>query len=97
IPKTIDGDLGGTEQTCGIDTAVETATRAVDALHSTAEAHHRVMVVETMGRSAGWIALRAGIAGGADAVLVPEIPYDVARVVDKVRERDELGLRFSIV
>lgn len=97
IPKTIDGDLGGTEQTCGIDTAVETATRAVDALHSTAEAHHRVMVVEVMGRNAGWIALRAGIAGGADAVLIPEVPYDPARVVAKIRERETFGLRFSIV
>jgi len=97
IPKTIDGDLGGTDRTCGIDTAVQTATNAIDALHTTAEAHRRVLIVEVMGRNAGWIALRAGIAGGADAVLVPEIPYDVARVVDKVRERDELGLRFSIV
>jgi 6-phosphofructokinase 1 len=97
IPKTIDGDLGGTESTCGIDSAVETATHAVDVLHSTAEAHQRVMVVEVMGRHAGWIALRAGIAGGADAVLVPEIPYDPARVVAKVRERESLGLRFSIV
>jgi 6-phosphofructokinase 1 len=97
IPKTIDGDLGGTESTCGIDSAVETATHAVDALHSTAEAHQRVMVLEVMGRHAGWIALRAGIAGGADAVLVPEIPYDPTRVVEKVRERESLGLRFSIV
>jgi 6-phosphofructokinase 1 len=97
IPKTIDGDLGGTEQTCGIDTAVEAVTSAVDALHSTAEAHQRVMVVETMGRHAGFIALRAGIAGGADVVLIPEIPYDVSRVVAKIREREALGLRFSIV
>jgi len=97
IPKTIDGDLGGTEQTCGIDTAVETATRAIDALHSTAEAHHRVMIVEVMGRSAGWIALRAGIAGGADAILIPEVPYDPARVAAKIRERETFGLRFSIV
>jgi 6-phosphofructokinase 1 len=97
IPKTIDGDLGGTERTCGIDSAVETATRAIDALHSTAEAHQRVMIVEVMGRSAGWIALRAGIAGGADVVLVPEIPYNPARVVRKVREREALALRFSIV
>jgi 6-phosphofructokinase 1 len=97
LPKTIDGDLGGTEQTCGIDTAVETATHAIDALHSTAEAHQRVMIVEVMGRHAGWIALRAGIAGGADAVLLPEIPYDPARVVAKIREREALGLRFTIV
>lgn len=97
VPKTIDGDLGGTELTCGLDSAVETATRAVDSLHSTAEAHQRVLVVEVMGRYAGWIALRAGIAGGADVVLVPELPYDVDRVVAKIRERDEYGLRFSIV
>jgi 6-phosphofructokinase 1 len=97
IPKTIDGDLGGTQQTCGNDTAVETVTRAIDALHSTAEAHQRVMIVEVMGRNAGWIALRAGIAGGADAILIPEIPYDPRRIVAKVREREALGLRFSIV
>lgn len=97
IPKTIDGDLGATDQTCGIDTAVETATRAIDALHSTAESHQRVMIVEVMGRTAGWLALRAAIAGGADAALIPEIPYDPARVVAKIREREALGLRFSIV
>jgi 6-phosphofructokinase 1 len=97
VPKTIDGDLGGTELTCGLDTAVETATRAVDTLHSTAEAHQRVMVVEVMGRHAGWIALRSAIAGGADAALIPEIPYDPTRVVAKIREREALGLRFSIV
>jgi 6-phosphofructokinase 1 len=97
IPKTIDGDLGGTERTIGLDTAIETATRAVDALHSTAEAHRRVFVVEVMGRYAGWIALGAGLAGGADAILIPEVPYDVNRVVAKIRERDQFGLRFSIV
>ncbi len=97
IPKTIDGDLGGTEATCGIDTAVQSATNAIDALHATAEAHQRVLIVEVMGRHAGWIALRAGIAGGADVVLVPEIPYDATRVVTKIRERDRLGRRFSIV
>jgi 6-phosphofructokinase 1 len=97
IPKTIDGDLGGTDLTCGLDSAVETVTRALDALHSTAEAHQRVLVVEVMGRYAGWIALRSGIAGGADVILVPELPYDVDRVVAKIRERDEYGLRFSIV
>jgi 6-phosphofructokinase 1 len=97
IPKTIDGDLGGTELTCGLDTAVETATRAVDSLHSTAEAHQRIMIVEVMGRYAGWIALKSGIAGGADVVLVPEIPYDVERVAAKVRERASYGERFTIV
>jgi 6-phosphofructokinase 1 len=97
IPKTIDGDILGTDQTCGIDSAVETATRAIDALHSTAEAHQRVVIVEVMGRHAGFIALRSGIAGGADAVLIPEIPYEIRRVVAKIREREALGLRFSIV
>jgi len=97
IPKSIDGDVGGTEQTCGLDTAVQTATSAIDALHATAEAHQRVMIVEVMGRHAGWIALRAGIASGADAVLIPEIPYDPGRVLAKIRERESLGLRFSIV
>jgi 6-phosphofructokinase 1 len=97
IPKTIDGDVGETELTCGLDSAVETATRAIDALHSTAEAHQRVMIIECMGRYAGFIALRSAIAGGADAVLIPEIPYDVDRVVAKIREREHLGLRFSIV
>jgi len=97
VPKTIDGDVGATEQTCGNDSAIETATRAIDALHSTAEAHQRVMVVEVMGRYAGFIALRSGIAGGADVVLIPEIPYDVERVIAKIRERESLGLRFSIV
>jgi phosphofructokinase-like protein len=97
VPKTIDNDLGGTDQACGFDTAVATATRAVDALHSTAEAHRRVMIVEVMGRYAGWIALRAGIAGGADVVLLPELPYRVGRVVAKIHERAALGLRFSIV
>jgi 6-phosphofructokinase 1 len=97
IPKTIDNDLGGTDETVGFDTAVETATRAIDALHSTAEAHRRVMIAEVMGRYAGWIALHAGIAGGADVILIPEIPYDVDRVVAKVKERESLDLRFTIV
>lgn len=97
IPKTIDADLGGTEATIGTDTAVETVTHALDALHATAEAHQRVMIVEVMGRHAGWIALRAGIAGGADAILIPEIPYEPRRVWEKIREREALGRRFSIV
>jgi 6-phosphofructokinase 1 len=97
IPKTIDNDLGLTDLTCGFDSAVETATRAVDALHSTAEAHARVMILEVMGRNAGFIALSAGLAGGADVVLVPEIPYHLERVIAKLREREALGLRFSIV
>jgi 6-phosphofructokinase len=97
IPKTIDADLGGTSATIGTDTAVETVTRALDSLHSTAEAHQRVMIVEVMGRHAGWIALRSGIAGGADAILIPEIPYQPTRVAEKIRERQALGLRFSLV
>jgi 6-phosphofructokinase 1 len=97
IPKTIDNDLARTEMTCGFDSAVETATRAIDALHSTAEAHARIMIVEVMGRNAGFIALYAGVAGGADVILIPEIPYALEPVLQKVREREALGLRFSIV
>ncbi len=97
VPKTIDNDLGQTDITCGFDSAVEAATRAVDALHCTAEAHSRVMLIEVMGRGAGFIALHAGVAGGADVVLIPEIPYRLERVVAKIREREALGLRFSII
>jgi 6-phosphofructokinase 1 len=97
IPKTIDNDLGQTDLACGFDSAVETATRAIDALHSTAEAHSRVMLVEVMGRGAGFLALAAGVAGGADVVLIPEIPYHLDRVIAKIREREALGLRFSII
>jgi 6-phosphofructokinase 1 len=97
IPKTIDNDMGGTDQTFGFDTAVETATRAIDALHSTAESHRRLMILEVMGRYAGWIALHSGIAGGADVVLIPEIPYDIRRVAAKIEQRVRLGLRFSIL
>ena len=97
IPKTIDNDLAATDFTFGLDTAVTTATWAIDALHSTAEAHDRVMIVELMGRHAGWISLCAGIAGGADVILIPEIPYDVNRVIDKIRARSAGGTTFSIV
>ncbi len=97
VPKTIDNDLPGTDITFGFDTAVTTATEAIDKLHSTAQAHERVMVVEVMGRYAGWIALYAGIAGGADVILIPEIPYDIERVCEKIRLREEAGRRFSIV
>lgn len=97
IPKTIDNDLGATDFTFGLDTAVDTATWAIDALHSTAEAHDRVMILELMGRHAGWIALCAGIAGGADVILIPEIPYDVDRVANKIRERSAAGSTFSII
>ena len=97
IPKTIDNDLAATDVTFGLDTAVKTATWAIDTLHSTAETHHRVMIVELMGRYAGWISLQAGIAGGADVVLIPEMPYDLGRVVAKLHERDARGASFSIV
>lgn len=97
VPKTIDNDIVETTMTFGFDTAVSFATDAIDRLHTTAEAHHRVMVVEVMGRYAGWIALYSGIAGGADVILIPEIPYDITKVVDRIRERDRWGARFSIV
>ena len=97
VPKTIDNDIEETTMTFGFDTAVSFATEAIDRLHDTAEAHHRVMVLEVMGRYAGWIALYAGIAGGADVVLIPEIPYDLSRVAEHIRAREQWGARFSIV
>lgn len=97
VPKTIDNDVGGTAVTFGFDTAVNTATDAIDKVHPTAESHERVMVVEVMGRHAGWIALHAGLAGTADVILVPEIPYDIPKVCAKIRAREEAGRRFSIV
>jgi 6-phosphofructokinase 1 len=97
VPKTIDNDIGGTEVTFGFDTAVNTATEAIDKLHSTAEAHHRVMVLELMGRDAGFIALHAGVAGGADVILIPEIPFRFESIAAKVRERVERGSYFSII
>jgi 6-phosphofructokinase 1 len=97
VPKTIDNDVRGTVITFGFDTAVNTATDAIDKLHSTAESHQRVFVVEVMGRHAGWIALNSGLAGTADVVLIPEIPFDIGKVCDKVLERDMTGLHFSIV
>jgi 6-phosphofructokinase 1 len=97
IPKTIDKDLGETDTTCGFDTAVAWGVHAIDALHSTAEAHSRVMIVEVMGRNAGFIALTAGVAGGADVILIPELPYRLERIVRKIREREALGRRFTIV
>jgi len=97
VPKTIDNDIVETTMTFGFDSAVAFATDAIDRLHTTAEAHHRVMVVEVMGRYAGWIALYAGLAGGADVVLIPEIPFDPERVAERIRERDTWGARFSIV
>ena len=97
VPKTIDNDLPCTERTFGFDTAVAMATEAVDRLHTTAESHHRVMALEVMGRYAGWIALHSGIAGGADVILVPEIPYDIDSVIKKIEDRKEKGKDFSIV
>lgn len=97
IPKTIDNDLGETDVTFGFDTAVSIVTEAVDRLHSTAESHHRVMLVETMGRYAGWIALRAGMAGGGDIILIPEIPYRLESVAEAIEARFNRGKEFSIV
>jgi phosphofructokinase-like protein len=97
VPKTIDNDIVGTTTCFGFDTAVAFATDAIDRLHTTAEAHHRIMIVEVMGRYAGWIALYAGVAGGADAILIPEIPFDISLVVKSLRERDRWGAKFSIV
>ncbi len=97
VPKTIDNDLGGTVVTFGFDTAVSTATDAIDKLHSTAEAHERVMVVEVMGRYAGWIALNSGVSGSADVILIPEIPFDFEKICDKVRERESRGRHFTII
>jgi 6-phosphofructokinase 1 len=97
VPKTIDNDIVGTTSCFGFDTAVSFATDAIDRLHTTAEAHKRVMVVEVMGRNAGWIALHGGVAGGADVILIPEIPFDLAKVAACIRERDTWGARFSIV
>jgi len=97
VPKTIDNDLASTVITFGFDTAVSTATEAIDKLHSTAEAHSRVMVVEVMGRYAGWIALNSGVSGTADVILIPEIPYDIEKVCDKIREREQIGRHFTII
>lgn len=97
VPKTIDNDVAHTEITFGYNTAVSVAMEALDRLHSTAESHHRVMVLEVMGRYAGWIALESAIAGGADVALIPEIPYDIDKVVEKINKRKEEGKKFSIV
>ena len=97
VPKTIDNDLAATQVTFGFETAVETATSAIDKLHSTAESHERVMVVEVMGRHTGWIALHSGVSSTADVILVPEIPYDIEKVCEKIEERYRIGRRFAIV
>ncbi len=97
VPKTIDNDLVGTDVTFGFDSAVVSATEAIDKIHTTAQSHHRVMIVEVMGRNAGWIALHSGIAGGGDIILMPEIPYDINCVCEKIRDRSAQGKNFSIV
>ena len=97
LPKTIDNDVWGTDVTFGFDTALDIATEAIDRLHSTAQSHHRVIVVEIMGHRAGWLALGAGVAGGADVILIPEIPYDPKIVAESIRNRSRSGKSFSIV
>jgi 6-phosphofructokinase 1 len=97
VPKTIDNDLGATDVTFGFDTALHVASNAIDRLHTTAESHNRILVVEVMGRTAGWIALHAGVAGGADVILIPEIPFDIDEVCRLIRRRHARGRYFSIV
>ena len=97
VPKTIDNDIDGTVVAFGFDTAVNTAREALDKLHTTAESHRHVIVVEVMGRHAGWIAVHSGVAGGADVILIPEIPYNPAKVVDAVMARERFGKHFSII
>ncbi len=97
VPKTIDNDLRGTDVTFGFDTAVTIATEAIDRLHTTAASHHRVMIIEVMGRTAGWIALYSGVAGGGDIILLPEIPYNIEPIAHKVKQRNRMGKKFSII
>ncbi|MGD9489597.1 MAG: 6-phosphofructokinase [Calditrichaceae bacterium] len=97
VPKTIDNDLYGTDVTFGFDSAVQIVSEAIDRLHTTAQSHHRVMVIETMGRYAGWLALTGGVAGGGDIILIPEIPYSLDAIADRVKFRSKRGKRFSIV
>ena len=97
VPKTIDNDVACTEITFGYNTAVSVAAEAIDRLHTTGETHHRIMVLEVMGRYAGWIALESAIAGGADVALIPEVPYDIQKAVDKINDRVKKGKRFSVV
>ncbi len=97
VPKTIDNDIPCTERTFGFDTAMSTATEALDRLHTTAESHHRVMILEVMGRNAGWIALHSGVAGGAHCILIPEIPYTIESINQKIQERRTTGRNFSII
>ena len=97
VPKTIDNDLCATEVSFGFDTALHTATEAVDKIHTTAESHHRIMLVEVMGRDAGWIGLEAGIAGGAHVILIPEIPFTIEKICQYVAEREAFGLTIVVV
>lgn len=97
VPKTIDNDLAATEFTFGFNSALDVATEALDRLHTTAESHHRIMILEVMGRNAGWIALESGIAGSADVILIPEIPYDLNKIVEKIKEREKIGRLFTII
>ena len=97
LPKTIDNDISLTDRTFGFDTALQIATEAIDRLHSTATSHERIIVVEVMGHRAGWLALEAGIAGGADVILLPEIPYELRNIAKAIRRRTQSGKRFSIV
>ena len=97
VPKTIDNDLASTDVTFGFNTAIDVATGALDRLHTTAESHHRIMICEVMGRGAGWIALESGIAGSADVILLPEIPYDINKIKEKVEERRKEGKLFTII
>jgi 6-phosphofructokinase 1 len=97
VPKTIDNDLASTDVTFGFNSALDVATEALDRLHTTAESHHRVMLLEVMGRNAGWIALESGIAGSADVILIPEIPYDINKIAEKLRSRRDSGKLFSII
>ena len=97
LPKTIDNDLWGTDMTFGFQSAVDIATNAIDCIHTTAASHGRVFIVEVMGHKVGWLTLNAGMAGGADIILVPEIPYDINKVVDKIEERESTGSKFTII
>jgi len=97
VPKTIDNDIRGTDITFGFDTAVTIATEGIDRIHTTAQSHHRIMIIEVMGRKAGWIALYSGIAGGGDVILIPEIPYQIEKIVEYINKRREKGRHFSIV
>ncbi len=97
LPKTIDNDLWGTDMTFGFQSAVDIATDAIDCIHTTAASHGRVFIVEVMGHKVGWLTLNAGMAGGADIILIPEIPYDINKVIQKIEERDKQGCRFTII